>query len=59
MTPELAAQKEKLHQLFQQLQLMNSKRARKSKAYRELEATIRAESARYEAMLVALDLPKE
>lgn len=59
MTKELEAQKAKLHEMFQQLQTYKNKRARKSKVYRDLEAQIRVETDKFNAMLVALDLPKE
>lgn len=59
MTPELAAQKALIAGLHAELNLMKSPRARKSKAYRDLEQRIREESDRFNAMLVALDLTKE
>lgn len=59
MTKELDAQRAKLHEMFGQLQTYKNKRARKSKAYRDLETQIRIETDKYNAMLVALDLPKE
>lgn len=59
MTPELRAQKTLIERLYQELELMRSKRALKSKKYRDLEARIGRESALYEAMKIALDVPKE
>jgi len=59
MTPELAAQKDKIARLYAELDLFKSKRARKSKQYHDLERQIREDADRYNAMLVALDLKKE
>lgn len=59
MSPELTAQKEKVRAIWEQLQMFRSKRALKSKAYRDLETALRQETDRYNAMLEASSLPKE